>query len=440
MEFGLETSQLIEQSQVLTQQMIQSLHVLQMPSTELYNYITKEIESNPVITFESIDFAERTRRTPKHHSESQNDNSYITEQIPDNENLPIISLRIQFSMKRPPQDVERIGYNLINLLDQNGYINNSDIDYLTHRLCVPQDRIDLAIQILQSLEPAGVGARNPQECILLQLDRLGLRNGDAWIIVENYLELLSKNQLPIISRKSGLPMDRIVHAKKLIRTLNPHPLILESKKHNNQYVVPDIRIFRKDKGSFIIELNQLKSESIKIDSTYSQIFKDTESESVRIFLNENMKRATWLKDSLRLRCETLEACSNQLLLDQHDFFEYGPTGLKPYSRKEMANKLEKSESTVSRAFKGKYIECDWGVFPSDYFFPKQTKMNQPSVTRNEILRYINEIISMEDKRKPFSDEALSEELMAKGFNISRRTVAKYRGELDIPFSGRRKVY
>ena len=215
--------------------------------------------------------------------------------------------------------------------------------------------------------------------------------------------------------------------------------MMETTHRNSEYIAPDIRIFKKEK-SFVVELNQLSAESIIIDDTYSKIYKETDNDTVRTFLGDNMRKAQWLRDSIRQRCETLMACATQLLKCQKAFFEYGPEYLLPYSRKEMAEQLGRSESTISRALKDKYIECEWGILPTDYLFPKPSVDAHPMMTKTTIENSIQMIILDEDRQSPKSDEAIVEDLKTMGISVSRRTVAKYRDELGIPASSRRRVY
>lgn len=436
--FGAHQTQDQEQVQMLSPRMMQSLRVLQMPSTELYDYLMKELEENPVITFDSIDYAEKCRRN-SHYVSGTNDESALMEVIADDNSSPMVSLRIQFAMLKPSPGIEHIGYALIYLLDENGYLYYDDVERLAQASNISLDNLKTAIDLLQSLEPAGVGAFNPRECILLQLERKGLKGSDAWKVAQDHLELLGKNQLPQIAKKAGIPLHRVVNAQQLIRTLNPKPLMMETTHRNSEYIAPDIRIFKKEK-SFAVELNQLSAESIIIDDTYSKIYKETDNETVRTFLGDNMRKAQWLRDSIRQRCETLMACATQLLKCQKTFFEYGPEYLLPYSRKDMAEQLNRSESTISRALKDKYVECDWGIFPTDFFFPKTSVDAHPMMTKNTIENSIQMIILGEDRQSPKSDEAIVEDLKDLGISVSRRTVAKYRDELGIPASSRRRVY
>ena len=250
---------------------------------------------------------------------------------------------------------------------------------------------------------------------------------------------MSENKLPQIAKKSGIPLHRVVNAQQLIRTLTPKPLMMEATQKDSGYVAPDIRIFRKETG-FSVELNQLSADSIIIDDTYSKIYSETDNETVRTFLSDNMRKARWLRDSIRQRCETLMACATQLLRVQGSFFDWGPEFLVPYSRKEMAEQIGRSESTISRALKGKYVECDWGMFSTDYFFPKPSLESQPTVTKNAIGSGIQSIILAENSQSPLSDEEIMVGLKTLGISVSRRTVAKYRDELGIPSSSRRRVY
>ncbi len=438
MENGFGAQQLQEQVQILSPRMLQSLHVLQMPSTELYDYLMKELEENPVITFDSIDYAEKCRRN-SHYVSDSNDELGLADIISEDNNSPIVSLRIQYSMLKPTPEIERIGNALIYLLDENGYLCYDDVERLAQASNISLDNLKTAIDLLQSLDPAGVGAFNPRECILLQLERKGLKDSDAWKVAQDHLELLGKNQLPQIAKKAGIPLHRVVNAQQLIRTLTPKPLMMETTHRNSEYIAPDIRIFKKDNG-FAVELNQLSVDSILIDDTYVKIYKETDNETVRTFLGENMKKAQWLRDSIKQRCETLMSCAAQLLKVQMDFFEHGPEFLLPYSRKEMAEQLSRSESTISRALKDKYVECDWGMFPTDFFFPKSSLDAHPTITRNTIEGNIQMIISKENSQAPLSDEEIVDTLQKMGVTVSRRTVAKYRDQLGIPASSRRRVY
>ena len=346
MDLGFGAYQTIEQAQVLSPRMLQSLTVLQMPSAELYDYLVKNIEENPVIAFDSLDIAEKSRR----HGQGKADRNLDLGEMPERavyDNTPLVSLRLQLAMLKPEPAVEHSCLQLIGMLNENGYLDREDINLHAEMGSIPTSVLNQAIRLLQSLEPAGVGAFTLRECILLQLERKGLTGSDAFVVARDYLELLGKNQLPQIAKKSGIPLHRIVNAKELIRTLNPRPLVQEQKHADVDYVTPDIRILKADK-SFTVELNQLSADNIVIDDTYSKIYRETDNETVRSFLDDHLKKAHWLRESLRQRCDTLMDCAGALLNHQRAFFEYGPAGLKPYTRREMAEEIGRSESTVSR--------------------------------------------------------------------------------------------
>ena len=439
MDYGMSPLQNQEQIQMLSPHKIQSLAMLQMPSTELYEYLIKEIESNPVISFDSVDMAERRRRSVKNYIISEDDSDFNGAVANDDNNSPAVSLRLQLSMLHPSPEIERIGCILINLLDDNGYLSREDIDQLIKSAKLPEDKLDSALELLQSLEPAGIGAFDTRDCILLQLERKGLIGSDAWMVAKDHLELLGKNKLPEIARRSGIPLHRVVNAQQLIRTLNPRPLMQEAASPISEYITPDIRILKTHSG-FVVELNQLNADNIIIDDTYSSLFRETDNDTVRSFLGDNMRKAQWLRDSIRQRCETLMDCAAQLLQTQRSFFENGPLFLRPYSRKEMAQQLGRSESTISRALKDKYVECDWGMFTAEYFFPKQTMDQNPTLTKNILEIAIQELIAGENSQNPLSDESIVVRLQKQGMDISRRTVAKYRDQLGIPSSNRRKTF
>lgn len=418
--------------------MVQSLNILQMPSTELFEYLMSEAEANPVITFDSIELAERKRRDARR--------SYTNYEKPEEEDYPNergnasgVSLHLQMSMLNAHPEVEKLGNYLISLLDENGYLSREDVDRIAAYPNISESQLQTAVKLVQSLEPAGVGAFSLQESLLLQLERKNLNGSDAWKITKYHLELLGKNQLPRIARAMATPLQRIVDACQIIRELNPRPLMQEKAITDIEYITPDILILRAKMG-FVVELNQLSPDSVSVESTYTDLLRNTDNEKVRKYLSDSIRKAQWLRECVRQRCETLMDCAAELLRQQRAFFEYGPDSLKPYSRREMAEQLDRSESTISRAFKDKYIECDWGMFSADYFFPKQSTNDGSEIAKSSIEIGIQSIVDNEDSQKPLSDTDIAEKLEKQGINLSRRTVAKYRSEMGIPPSSRRKTF
>lgn len=433
---SLKNEPLQKQEQILSPRMMQSLNVLQMPSAELYEYLVREVEENPVIAFDSIDRAERVRRL----STAAAGGGDPLEAVADDAALPADSLKLQFSMLRSGRETEKLGFALIDMLSEDGYLSREDYERFVRSSGVPRDQAERALELLRGLEPPGIAAFDLRECILLQLRRRGLENSDAYPVADKCLELLGKNQLPMIAKACSMSLSRVVNAWEIIRSLNPKPLMNIKGRARGEYIIPDIRIFRRDKG-YAVELNQLNGDSIAIDEGYVRIMRETESPSVREYLDESIKKANILRDSIRQRCETLMSSASALLSAQRAFFDNGVGYMAPYSRKEMAQQLGVSESTVSRAFSGKYIECDWGLFPADYFFPKPpTGGGDDRLTRDSLQTAIRDIVAREDRLHPVSDEDITVRLRAAGMEVSRRTVAKYRDGLGIPASSRRKLY
>lgn len=438
MEHGLHagTHQKQEQTQILSPRMMQSLSVLQMSSVELYDYLIREIEENPVIAFDSIDRAERIRRTT---TSAAGDGGDPMDAIADEAYSPTDSLKLQFSMLRADRETERLGMALIDMLDESGCLSREDFGRFKVSPKVSEEKAENALKLLRGLEPPGVGAFDLRESVLLQLSRRGLEGSDAYVVADSCLELLGKNQLPLIAKKCSMSLSRVVAAWEMIRSLNPKPLSGDAGRSHREYIIPDIRIFHRE-GGYAVELNQLNGDSIMLDGEYIRIMRETENAAVRAYLDEKIKKANILKESIRQRCETLMLTATALLTAQRAFFDKGVGNLQPYSRKEMAQQLGVSESTVSRAFSGKYIECDWGVFPADYFFPKPPSGGGDALSRDEVMTAIKEIIAGEDRAAPLSDEDIAERLGSQELEISRRTVAKYRDALGIPSSSKRRVY
>lgn len=348
------------------------------------------------------------------------------------------NLKLQLCTMELDIEVETIAGLLCDTLDDKGYIDIA-MGFEIEKNC-NIEKFNTAFAAVRQLEPAGVGALDLRDCLLLQLARKGKDTGLAGEIVDNCLDLVAKNKLPEISKRCAASLECVTLALNEIRKLNPNPIDLSTIGSVNGYIVPDIQVEATSSG-FTVRLNQLKPECIVIEEQYRGMREEIKSDGqVGQYIQKQMNNADKIKSCLERRNITLEKCARQLVIAQEKFFEYGSQQLKCYSRSKLADSIGMSVSTVSRALKDKYIECRWGLFPTSYFFPQATAANGQFLQKEKIYELIKALINNEDKQKPISDATLSKILCNKGFDVKRRTVVKYRDALHIPCTSKRKKF
>ena len=438
MDFSIKGKIYGEQTLRLAPQTLESLGLLQLGSLELYDYIEKLALENPVIDMDVLEAGEKNRRAKSAAvGDAPPD---ISEYVEDRLSDLASQLRLQLTADLP-RDVYLTACYLIDNLDDSGYLAEP-LEDTVRRLGIEMDLAVAALTAVQRLEPRGIGAKNLRECLLLQLEAKGLRGTAAWDLADLYLEDLAKNHLPAIAKKLGItPAEVTVAAEILRRECEPRPLASEQRSEEG-YILPDIDIRRGEGGGFVISIMQLESADLTAGDCYVELVRKRSEldEQTREFLTENFSQMKWLRRSLRQRGQTLRQCAEGLVKLQSAFFTYGPRALKPLLQQELARALEINESTVSRAFSGKYISCEWGVFPSGYFFPQPVTGSEGNIIKSEVCGAISEIIAAENPQNPLSDSAIVAKLQEQGIKVSRRTVALYRDEIGIPASSMRRVH
>ena len=311
-----------------------------------------------------------------------------------------------------------------------------------------EERFSTLLQLVQTLEPAGVGARSLNECLCLQLERKGLLTPTLEKFVNFHLEKMAKNQLPAIAKELSIPLGQVKEYCQLIRTLDPKPGAYLGRVQRTHYINPDV-IVVKFKGHLDILLNDSVYPDISLNTGYLQMYQSSSDKEVQDYLQKKISQAEWIRQCIAQRNATLFSVAREIVARQHDFFLEGISGLKPLRMADVANKLEIHESTVSRAVRMKYLQCTWGTFPLSYFFAKNTARSasldifgtsDEASTAAEIKTAIRKIIEGENREKPYSDRALAQKLEEQGISISRRTIAKYREEENIPNASGRKEY
>lgn len=446
-----------EQKQNLTQKMIQSANILQMTSVQLEQYINALSLENPVLELvpnqpeESGDKELEKYQWLCSHDEQ---NRYLYQKMESTDDEPKDwnindekpeSLRehlwSQLITLALPEDDEKAYHFLLDSLDSRGYFTDSLSEFAS-RFHLTDEYAEKMLHTIQQLTPSGVGARNLEECLCLQLQKQGNLTPRLEEFIMNHLQDMAKNRLPAIARSMKLPMETIKQFCAVVRGLDPKPGSLFSDSRHPFYIIPDV-IVVKFKGHFDILLNESLYPNIMLNDGYMQMYREQDSAEVKNYLLDKIRQVQWIKQCIAKRNATLLHVVQAIFEKQEDFFHRGPGCLKPLRLVDIADVLDIHESTVSRAVKEKYLQCSWGIFPLNYFFQKSTADKQHNLSNSTVSNVkaaLKELIRQENRQKPYSDQALSELLSAKGLPISRRTVAKYREEEGICSASGRKEY
>ena len=454
----MELNMSMKQSQTLSPQMMQSMEILQMGSQELLEYIEEQVQENPVLEMEETagdrDEGAVLQRTLEWLESTDTQNRVYHQQDSEDEGRDPISnygnaeddqdlyryVLSQLEVMDLPAPLRAAARLLVESLNQNGWLDEPLAD-LAAQCGEDPALLDQALALVQSLEPAGVGARDLSECLLLQLRR---RKGTALAqrIAKDHLEALSKNRYGVIAKATGAAPDQVYAACELIRSLNPRPGSGFAARENLIYINPDLFVVNFP-DHFEVLTNDYFFPSLNVSSYYCRMLKDSDDQEVKDYLVGKVRQAKWVVRSIEQRRSTLMQCAECLLEVQEDFFRHGPGHLKPMSLADIAGRVGVHESTVSRAVKDKYLQCSSGVYPLSYFFSRglgAAAGNEEAASPDAAKALLKKLIAGEDKKKPLSDQKLCELMAKEGCTLSRRTVAKYRDELNIPSTTGRKQY
>ena len=436
----------LRQDLKLTPQLLQSMEILQMNSQELLEYLNKISEENPLVEQEdspSLRSAyEELRQKASwidgglHGGTFTHDGSAPPEQGFADRGMESLSAFLcdQLDRQHLPKPLLALSRYIAEMLDDDGWLTQDDLDGLLD-LKIPQLLIDQALTTVQGLDPAGVGARSLSECLLLQLARQDDVSPAVMDIVARFLPELSRKHYGPISRELNLTIDEIQAAEKIISALEPHPGRAFQVAEPTVYVRPDIFIVELD-GELKAILNEYYLPRVSISDYYTRLLKESDEKDTKDYLQQKMPQAKWLLNSLERRGGTLRSCAEAILEAQRPFFA-GETGeLAPMSLSSLAEALEVHPSTISRATKGKFLQCRQGTYPLRYFFNRAVCDQGPS--QQAVKRKLLELVRDEDPHRPLSDQRLCQLLAEQGIQVARRTVAKYRIELGIRSSTARK--
>lgn len=465
--------------QRLSPQQIQLMKLLQVPTMELDQRIKQEIEENPALE-EGEEDQEDEFDNQEEHDDDQEDfdlSDYLDDDVADyktqtnnnskDEEERVIPLSGEQSFQEKLTEQLHlldlgdkqfiIAEIIIGNLDESGYLNRDleaivdDIAF-SMNLSVEEEEVLEILSLVQELDPAGVGARNLQECLLLQMRRK--QDGDivrftALKILEDFFEEFTKKHFVRIAKKLEIEENDLKDALDEILKLNPKPggSGREAAK-NHQQIIPDFMLFESE-GRIELSLNGRNAPELKVSKDYETMLRkyaegaktSKADKDALTFVRQKLDSAKWFIDAIKQRQQTLLLTMNAILNYQKPYFLSGDeTKLRPMILKDIADIVGLDISTVSRVANSKYVQTNFGIYPLKYFFSESLSTDSgEEVSTREVKKILSDAIDNEDKKNPLTDEKLMDLLNEKGYNIARRTVAKYREQLNLPVARMRKA-
>ncbi|MDN4636071.1 MULTISPECIES: RNA polymerase factor sigma-54 [unclassified Bacillus (in: firmicutes)] len=430
---SLKLQQELVLKQVLTQELRQAITLLQLNCAELGEYLDQLALENPLIERKDTDSYQ-----PVYHKKTQDrmTEPYRTHQ---KESLQMYLKRQAIDLNLSEKN-QRIFQFMIESIDSNGYLNEP-VDQMAAVLQASAEEVEAVLHQLQSLEPAGIGARSLQECILLQLRRKKDRWYEAELIIEGHFFLFARKAWKEIAAKTGMPLKTLQAIQDEVSLLEPRPGLHFSYEDQDVYIEPDVLITAAG-GHITFELNQRAFPDIEMNEGYFAMIQDQKRHEAYAYLKEKHQQYNWLVQALKQRKQTMTNVVREIILQQTDFFLTGKHKMKPLTMKRVADILQVHESTVSRTVKGKMVQTPYGLMEMKQFF--QAKLEGHSLEEASsytVKTHIAELIQSENKKKPYSDQQIMTQLQQTfGIRVSRRTIAKYREQMNLPSSTLRKRY
>ncbi|ENQ3105903.1 RNA polymerase, sigma 54 subunit, RpoN/SigL [Bacillus sp. 491mf] len=429
----MKASLLQEQSLrlAMTQELRQAITMLQYNVQELTEFLYEQSLENPLIELGGFDREKKKSKTTGKQTENQME-IYSVDSTTIQQHLVN-----QLQYYKIDEKQRRIASFIILNMDENGYLQETN-EELASLLSVRIEDVNSCMELVQSLEPAGIGARNIQECLSIQLKRLHKRSALAEMIVDEYFAYFVKKDWRKLANVLKCSTEELQEAVHVITSLQPKPgLAFSSEKP--MYIVPDMAV-KKEENRLVIQMNERNMPRIEIHSEYSELLHNSESD-VASYVSEKYQHVQWIMRSLKQRKQTLLNVMEVIIEKQRDFFMNGPQYLKPLALKEVAEILGVHESTISRATRNKYVQTPYGLFEMKSFFSNAvTTTEDEAVSTKRVKQLIGEFVEKENKKKPLSDQKISKMLEEEyEIVVSRRTVAKYREQLNIPASSLRKT-
>ena len=464
---GIHQFQNLTMQQVLAPQLQQSLHILQAAALELQNIVQQELQTNPVLeeetgTFEAEEgakddgeFQEEFERFAKldeewrdymaqnvsyssRNPEDEERRQFFFDSIASQETLQC-HLWDQLNTADVNKSQREAAELIIGNMDELGFLQAS-LEEISQNTGHPLGELQEMLALIQTFHPVGVGARDLRECLLIQLRRLGKEHSLEHQIVEEHLDDLGRKRLPELARRLGVSVEQVQKAANFISTLDPRPGQIFTSDPNN-YVLPDVSVDKVGED-YTVSLNSDQVPHLRISKTYKDLMtQGANGTEVRDYIREKIRSGKFLIKSIHQRQQTILNIANEIVKRQNEFLENGSAFLKPMTMVQIAEAVGVHETTVSRAISGKYMATPQGVFEMKYFFtPGYQTTAGAALSNTSVKEAISDLVRNEDARNPLSDKEIVEILSDRGIPIARRTVAKYRAELNILPSNLRKQY
>ncbi len=470
----MHQSQNLSLQQVLAPQLQQSLLILQAPLLELRNLVQQEMETNPVL--EELANETEEQQPPKEETKSTSSDDEFKAEFDqlaklDEEWRDYMAQSSSYSGRSQEADDKRqfffdsiatqetlqqhlmgqlnqtvLNGNdrktaelIIGNIDDNGFLQ-ADTDEMSLNTGIPKDDFEHMLTLIQSFYPPGVGARDLRECLLIQLRREGRGSTLEFKIVSEHMADLGKRRFPEIARRMGISVEQVQKCANGIAQLDPRPGAIFAQAPQN-YVLPDVTV-EKVNGEYQVILNGEQIPHLRISNTYKDIMsKDGNGNEVKDYIRDKIRSGKFLIKSIHQRQQTISNISHQIVSRQREFFDHGSSHLKPMTMVQIADAVGVHETTVSRAISGKYMSTPQGVFEMKYFFtPGYQTATGESMSNTSVKEAILDLVKDEEGNSPLSDKEIVEILSKRGIPIARRTVAKYRTELNILPSNMRRKY
>ncbi len=453
MDYGLKLE--LSQKLIMTPELRQAIAILQLSSLDLCELVEQELQENPLLEIEEpVNELPTDENSADDSMDSSDWLDYFQDDEPrgsirdaalgphENVGISTISLHehLEFQLNFTVLDKANlaIGQYLIGCINDNGYLTTT-LEEAAERLNQPVEQVERMLYILQTFDPTGVASRDLKECLMLQVIQRQLHNDLVNQIILSFLDEVAAGKCKIIAEKLHTTPVAVQAAIDIIKTLDPKPGRAFGLEGNPGYIIPDITV-EEVNGTFIIIVNDTSVPRLTINPYYRQVVREADLEAKK-FIEGRMSAAVWLIKSIEQRRRTLYRVMEQIISFQQDFFRMGPKYLRPLTMKKVADAIEMHESTVSRAIANKYATTPHGLFALRTFFSASVHNSSgEDVAASKAKDELKALIAGENPQKPFSDQLLSELLSQKDIVVSRRTVTKYREELKIPSSGKRKRY
>ena len=474
MALEIRQSVALAQQLIMTPQLQQAIKLLQLSRLELLDAISQEMEENPVLEEQVADDEDRKPIEDKaesdkdlpdppevsvedHAREDVDWDNYLSEystgwggstyderETPSLENTTSARsslhshLMWQLNMSNFDDEQRIVGVYIIGNLDEDGYLDIA-LDEITQTINCPMDKVLKTLCLIQNFDPVGVAARDARESLLIQANFHKLKGTIVEKIIRDNLEDLENRKFDQLAKKLSVTIQEVLTAIAVIQGMEPKPGRCYSDDETN-YIIPDIYVYKVGDNYEIIQ-NEDGLPKLRINSYYKEILrnKGALSDNGKTYIKEKLKSAAWLIKSIHQRQRTIYRVTKSIVKFQRSFFDYGITYLKPLILRNVAEDIEMHESTVSRVTTNKYVHTPQGIFELKFFFNSSiNSINGPSVASESVKEHIKNIIKSENKKKPYSDETISEILKKADLIVARRTVAKYRESIGILPSRKRK--